>query len=418
MRPRLPATASFLLSSACAFGLVVACSGGDARPPSTTGLSEGGADFDASPITDAMREADAPTTCTNTTKDANETDVDCGGACAPCALGKACVQDKDCSDDAKCTNKICAKCDDGVTNGDETDVDCGGKACGPCTVGKRCKAGPDCKTASCAGDACACPAGMAIIALAGGGAYCIDQFEVTKGQYNKFITANVPVNDQIAICKPPANVTFVPRGAWPPATNPGPLEFNFALPVHYVDWCDAYAYCKWAKKELCGKIGGGAIAPAEGADPTKSAWYNACSAQGTKGFPYGTTFDGTKCNGAGKPAGDAEGVASSYGYTGNQDDDVYAVAQSDAAGNAGAPLNAACQGGSVGLYQMSGNLAEWEDSCDGNATVATCRVRGGSYAAENDEASLACAAVRSVPRLPPAGGADPLKDIGFRCCVY
>ena len=30
---------------------------------------------------------------------------------------------------------------------------------------------------------------MTIISLAAGGAYCIDQSEVSKGQYNKFITA-------------------------------------------------------------------------------------------------------------------------------------------------------------------------------------------------------------------------------------
>jgi hypothetical protein len=34
--------------------------------------------------------------CTNMLQDGDETDVDCGGSCAPCALGKACTDPSDC----------------------------------------------------------------------------------------------------------------------------------------------------------------------------------------------------------------------------------------------------------------------------------------------------------------------------------
>ena len=47
--------------------------------------------------------------CFNGIKDGDETAVDCGGSCAPCAT-----------------------CDDGIQNGNETGVDCGGPDCGPC----------------------------------------------------------------------------------------------------------------------------------------------------------------------------------------------------------------------------------------------------------------------------------------------
>jgi formylglycine-generating enzyme required for sulfatase activity len=270
---------------------------------------------------------------------------------------------------------------------------------------------------------------MTIISLATGGAYCIDQSEVSKGQYNKFITANVPVNTQTGSCLA-ANTTFVPRGAWPPATTPEVstganaatnLAFNLSLPVHYVDWCDAAAYCKWANKELCGLINGGTLPQASSADQEKSAWYNACSAQGTKTYPYGAVpFDNARCNTDGLGA---TGVVvngnernTGFGFGANQDANIYVVSVSDAVGNISAAAHQACQGGSTGVYQMSGNVAEWEDSCDGTLATSSCNVRGGSYA---DTANTqTCASARPIVRMPAVADPDPLRDIGFRCCQY
>jgi formylglycine-generating enzyme required for sulfatase activity len=424
------------LGASIVLGCFAACSSTSDHPAANGDSNkEAGVGTNAEGGTEAST---VPATCNNATKDGAETDIDCGGdACLPCALGKACVANKDCSSGGTCTNKICSLCSDNKSDGDETDVDCGGKACGPCTIGKRCKVADDCKSGACTNDACACPKDMTIVSLAGGGAYCVDSSEVSKGEYNKFITANVPVSSQTDACGavndagPPVNDTFVPRGAWPPATSPGPLEFNLGLPVHYVDWCDAVAYCKWARKELCGQIGGGPVAQASATDPVKSAWFNACSAQGTKTFPYGAIpYDATKCNGNGlqSDAGvPVEGLAGTkdqrdigFGYGSNQDDSLYAVAVSDVAGNVTNPDHRACQGGSVGVFQMSGNVAEWENSCDGPGASANCSVRGGSYAAHDAPAQLMCNADRKVVRMPPAGGAGDalLKDIGIRCCQY
>ena len=62
-----------------------------------------------------------------------------------------------------------------------------------------------------------------------------------------------------------------------------------------------------------------------------------------------------------------------FGFPGtNGDDGVYRVAISDAAGVISAPDHIGCVGGSVNLYQMSGNVAEWEDSCAGTAATDTC----------------------------------------------
>ena len=75
----------------------------------------------------------------NGVKDGAETDVDCGGPiCPKCADTLACAVDADCAssicdgDRLTCTPEACA---DGTRNGGETDVDCGGAACGGCADG-------------------------------------------------------------------------------------------------------------------------------------------------------------------------------------------------------------------------------------------------------------------------------------------
>ena len=96
--------------------------------------------------------ADSPPGPADGKKNNGETDVDCGGANAPkCVDGKACDADADCATSyCKADAKTCAtpRYDDGVKNGSETDVDCGGdvKATGfvKCADGKVCAADTDC----------------------------------------------------------------------------------------------------------------------------------------------------------------------------------------------------------------------------------------------------------------------------------
>jgi hypothetical protein len=98
-----------------------------------------------------------PPTCTiDGIKDGSETDVDCGGgACPPCATGKACRGQGDCQS-AVCGMGICQAptCTDGVKNGAETDTDCGGGTCPACAAGKQCKANTDCVSVMCNGGVC------------------------------------------------------------------------------------------------------------------------------------------------------------------------------------------------------------------------------------------------------------------------
>jgi hypothetical protein len=84
----------------------------------------------------------------------NETDVDCGGACDPCDLGMACVENGDCALNY-CVDEVCEQpaCNDSAKNGFESDVDCGGQ-CSACLPGQSCNSDYDCVTANCESGVC------------------------------------------------------------------------------------------------------------------------------------------------------------------------------------------------------------------------------------------------------------------------
>jgi len=97
----------------------------------------------------------APPVCSNNERDRNETDVDCGGMCDGCALGKSCLQNSDC-DSLYCADGICdtPTCSDGIQNGLESDIDCGG-SCPGCGLGLACTDNIDCLSENCEYGLCA-----------------------------------------------------------------------------------------------------------------------------------------------------------------------------------------------------------------------------------------------------------------------
>ena len=131
-----------------------------------TGVDCGGSVKDTQPCPDGqgcVDSTDCVGTCTamvcgpishmDGKKNLDETDVDCGGPSAPkCADGKACGADVDCAtgycpaDMHKC---VAPTYSDGVQNGTETDVDCGGMGMGfkACAQGLNCKVDTDCNGA-------------------------------------------------------------------------------------------------------------------------------------------------------------------------------------------------------------------------------------------------------------------------------
>jgi formylglycine-generating enzyme required for sulfatase activity len=202
------------------------------------------------------------------------------------------------------------------------------------------------------------------------GSYCIDSTEVTNAQYRVFLESPGTL---VVIPECTGNATFVPAYGWPAPTN----ELN--LPVTGVDWCDAYAFCVSAGKRLCGAIDGGATPPAQGNDPNVSQWYRACAGPAARAYPYGDSYDAARCNGT---SGVRKDAGSLPGCTTLEH---------------------------ANLFDLSGNVYEWEDLCTSSAPDAGCRVRGGSNS--DSTTALRCDSTFTPPRD------YAVAPIGFRCCT-
>jgi formylglycine-generating enzyme required for sulfatase activity len=203
------------------------------------------------------------------------------------------------------------------------------------------------------------------------GSYCIDSTEVTNAQYALFLASGyqLPAADAPIGCE-------VDGGSMNYTPNVWPVLGGSLLPVVQVNYCQAYAYCAWAGKRMCGEIGGGALLQSRVNSAADSQWYNACSATGTLAYPYGNTFSSATCGG---------------------------MAAGSQISNVKTP--AACTGGFPGLYNMSGNVWEWTDAC---SLGGSCYTMGGAF--DGTTTDLECVSNRSWAKNGYAG------NIGIRCC--
>jgi len=79
-------------------------------------------------------------TCKDGIQNGDETGVDCGGSCPRACGARSCIRDENCMPGEICVRETCApnpQCSDGIQNGTETGVDCGGGcvACPTCKDG-------------------------------------------------------------------------------------------------------------------------------------------------------------------------------------------------------------------------------------------------------------------------------------------
>lgn len=212
-----------------------------------------------------------------------------------------------------------------------------------------------------------CPKGHGTMVFvnASGLSFCIDSTEVTNTEYDSFLAATdggapSALDAGAAPDGCAGNLSFV-RAA------PQPTGDDGAFPVASVDWCDAYAFCRWAGKRLCGKT--------VQTDASTGEWFAACTNGGLRTHPYGNGYDAGACNEDSTGVGSAKAVATFPG----------------------------CQGGVPGIFDMNGNVTEMIDSCD----TATCRAVGGYYF----QPTPSCSVASDIPRT----GSGP--ETGFRCCA-
>lgn len=298
----------------------------------------------------------------------HDTGVDSGFSCG--AVGEPCcaAPSSACLDGANCTPEGCESC---------------GNPGEPC-----CDDGPACRTLTCitATDRCPRIGPLVEIPRPGGGTHRIDAYEVTRDEYEDWL-ATSPTNTGGAVgfgCG--GNASFAPSatclasGAACSGAACGPF------PQPCVDWCDAFAYCASIGKQLCGGIGGGAVARPLFDDPSTSAWYNACSSGGVNTWGTGNdpTFAEDEC------LFTDVSIGSVYGLT---------TCQSD-------------QPAYRGVFAMTGNVREWIDSCErnsGSGATPVCLALGGSFG-DNDSFEGRC----DFPVTYTIDRAFP--DVGLRCC--
>lgn len=223
-----------------------------------------------------------------------------------------------------------------------------------------------------AGPSCPDEAGSKMVDIGAG--RCVDKLETSTQEYLAFLAAQ---DGGLA--------PMPPECAFKTSHVPQQVAGNTALPVAWTDWCDAWAYCSFIGKELCGSPDGGAAAAADFADATKSLWMAACSRDGQVQYPYGNTFDPTACR-----LTDDAGVNM---------------------GTAPSGSTPKCEGGFAGLFDMVGNIREWENACNGDAGAAdTCRRRGAAFN-EPDEPTRDCKYDEVYARNFRS------ESSGFRCCA-
>ncbi len=220
--------------------------------------------------------------------------------------------------------------------------------------------------------------------------YAIDSTEVTRSQYEAWLKTAPSTADQPPYCA--WNTDYAPRKEcmeYPEVCQGAGCGKH---PQVCVDWCDAYAYCAAIGRRLCGRIGGGSNGFPDWASATASQWYAACSAQGTKPYPYGDGYQPQTCNG-----GDNATTGCGAGSCLTVEVGSLGGCQSSVSGY-------------EGVYDLSGNVWEWEDSCvDYNGQYEDCRVRGGSFGSYGDDSFL-CARDSALGRWVST------QYNGWRCC--
>ena len=202
-----------------------------------------------------------------------------------------------------------------------------------------------------------------------GGVFCIDATEIRSDDY-------------IRLYLTPAFTSKFDGGACAAqsAPNPPPAPFDKPTPKPAViNWCEANAFCRSVGRRLC--RGGG-----DKLDPNTSEWFRACTLDGGA-FPFGPDAATGGCS-----------------YT-------------SPLSNVGS--RPCCVGSVRGLFDMSGNVAEWTSECASPVIDGGCSahaLRGGSIRKDAEPERERCGSVElSAPNTQRSNSGDLFA--GARCCA-
>jgi len=153
-----------------------------------------------------------------------------------------------------------------------------------------------------------------------------------------------------------------------------PCSVPSRMPWGNITKVEAQAACVKAGARLC----------------TTAEWELACKGTANTTFPYGNTFDPTKCNGR------------AYDPT------------KDAALATQLPATCVSTWGTLKIFNMSGNLKEWTATSFSGTTPAGYEIKGGAYDTPSINGfgdGLSC-----TYDLPAPSSTLQLPTLGFRCC--
>jgi formylglycine-generating enzyme required for sulfatase activity/CheY-like chemotaxis protein len=210
--------------------------------------------------------------------------------------------------------------------------------------------------------------------------FSIDKFEVTIGQYAKFVEflENHPTSEYdhpkqpriktAEMHKPRDWAIYYGRAKQGKPIHSVPSDLN--MPALMVDWWDAYAYAKWKGREL----------------PTEQEWEKA--ARGTSGFiyPWGNEFDPKKVNSNTDfvpTTPDAPGKVDGFNYWG--------------------PVDKQRDKSPTGAIGMAGNVAEWTGTWTKDEKFPI--IKGGSFMSSDVRLD------KRIDNVPPQTAQE---NLGFR----
>jgi sulfatase modifying factor 1 len=205
--------------------------------------------------------------------------------------------------------------------------------------------------------------------------FCMDATPVTNSQYKVFLDSSPSVLAQDNACL--GNSEFFVLANRPLLTE----KPNY--PVVFVDFCDAQAYCVWAGKRLCGLVGDRGPGIFDAFAIELGELFYACSMNAQRYYPYGNTYSEVACGTA-------------------ENDPILPVAS-----------RPACEGGFPGVFDLSGEVSEWEDLCEMNDPPGlTDFCRKGAFGSGVAASSLYFRCDNSDSNFRQ--GMD--QYTGFRCC--